>query len=794
MKKISMRVVLIVTVIFITFGSANVSIAQEMDTTNKLPEEELGSLDTSDVITEGVPQDKPAEAENLEEIPTTDELEQNSDVLEQPVADSDDSDLTVVTSGAYWTIYRNSANGEYSLHMFGNVPSSKPSAWNGYLNRINHIEIEEATLTGDFESYFRSNVFLALESVRIECSNLSGVTSFANAFYASRAEKVIIRDNDYPTASSLLTTENMFKYCSSLTELDVSGLDTSAVTNMTEMFYGCNALKELDASNFDTSSVTDMNSMFISCSALEKLDVSNFDTSSVTDMNSMFRGCSALEKLDVSNFDTSSVTNMNSMFLGCAGLEELNASNFDTSSVTDMNSMFRHCNKLKKLDISNFDTSSVTDMNSMFRTCSALEKVDVSNFDTSSVTDMNRMFDECKSLEILDVSNFDTSSVTDMGYMFYENEKLKKLDVSNFDTSSVTDMSFMFFQCTGLEELDVSNFDTNSVTNMSYMFYKCTGLEELDLSNFDTSSVTDMSFMFYKCTGLKKLDLSNFDTSSVTNMSYMFATCTALKSLYLDNFTDVSGGTVNMFIETSSLTYLFVSHNFKDFSGLENTNWYDEKNWAQFTNRSELQTYHQKQSEPTGYRKGVFHSLTMDAMGGQFEDAEEQKVQNKVPGDYWEEMIPVKEEYYFDGWYIDQDFTSKFDFSMPATASTTIYAKWIENYTVVIPASISLNETSELKVEGINRGSKTLSVGLNRTATSISESNELTLAHAADTTIQCLAPLSWDGSKNNPKNAILTLAPGSEITEGDAVMDIEAPEDIQAGKYTGNLVFSIKYE
>ncbi|HAO6527441.1 TPA: BspA family leucine-rich repeat surface protein [Listeria monocytogenes] len=714
MKKISMRVVLIVTVIFITFGSANVSIAQEMDTTNKLPEEELGSLDTSDVITEGVPQDKPAEVENLEEIPTTDELEQNPEVLEQSVADSDDSDLKVAESGAYWTIYFNSANGEYSLRMFGNVPSSKPPAWDRYRINIKHIEIEEATLTGNFESYFRSYVFPQLESVKIERSNLSGVTSFSYAFYSSSAEKVIIRDNDYPTAS-LLTTEAMFKSCSSLTELDVSGLDTSAVTNMTEMFSGCKALKELDASNFDTSSVTDMNSMFISCSALEKLDVSNFDT----------------------------------------------------SSVTDMNSMFRNCNKLKKLDISNFDTSSVTDMNSMFRTCSSLEKVDVSNFDTSSVTDMNRMFDECKSLEIL--------------------------DVSNFDTSSVTDMSSMFFQCTGLEELDVSNFDTNSVTNMTYMFYKCTGLEELDLSNFDTSSVTDMSFMFFQSTGLKKLDLSNFDTSSVTNMSFMFATCTALKSLYLDNFTDVAV-TSNMFIETSSLTYLFVSHNFKDFSGLENTNWYDEKNWAQFTNRSELQIYHQKQSEPTGYRKGVFHSLTMDAMGGQFEDAEEQKVQNKVPGDYWEEMIPVKEDYYFDGWYIDQDFTSKFDFSMPATASTTIYAKWIENYTVVIPASISLNETSELKVEGINRGSKTLSVGLNRTATSISESNELTLAHAADTTIQCLAPLSWDGSENNPKNAILTLAPGSEITEGDAVMDIEAPEDIQAGKYTGNLVFSIKYE
>ncbi|EAE3806993.1 BspA family leucine-rich repeat surface protein, partial [Listeria monocytogenes] len=154
MKKFSMRVVLIISVLFIALGNANVSIAQERDTTNKLPEEELGSLDTSNLIAEEVAQDKPAEVENLEEIPTTDDLMQNPDVREQSVADSDDSDLTVVSSGAYWTIYRNTVNNEYSLRMFGNVPSSKPSAWNSYLNRIKHIEIEEATLTGSFASYF----------------------------------------------------------------------------------------------------------------------------------------------------------------------------------------------------------------------------------------------------------------------------------------------------------------------------------------------------------------------------------------------------------------------------------------------------------------------------------------------------------------------------------------------------------------------------------------------------------------------------------------------------------------
>ncbi|EOD4223750.1 BspA family leucine-rich repeat surface protein, partial [Listeria monocytogenes] len=553
MKKFSMRVVLIISVLFITFGSANVSIAQERDTANKLPEVELGSLDTSNIIAEEVAQDKPAEVENLEEVPTTDELMQNPDVREQPVADSDDPDLTVVSSGDFWTLYYNSANDEYSLRMFGNVPSSKPSAWNSYLNRIKHIEIEEATLTGNFVYYFRGTVFPVLESVRIEQCNLSGVTSFARAFEGnseseSPLEKVIIRDNDYPETPSLTDISRMFALCRKLSELDVSGLNTSSVTNMSTVFSNTDSLKELDISNFDTSSVTDMSYMFAACKSLEELDLSTLDTSSVTNMYSMFSYCYNFEELDLSNFDTSSVTNMQQMFYGSYNLEEL--------------------------------------------------------------------------------------------------------DLSNFDTSSVTNMHLMFGGCKSLEELDVSTFDTSSVTNMRGVFSECNSLGELDLSTFDTSSATTMQIMFYDCTSLEELDLSTFDTSSVTNMDMMFQECTALKSLYLDNFTDAPSMT-DMFKGTTSLTYLFASHNLSTFNRLENTSWYDEKNWVQFSNLSQLQTYHRKQSEPTGYRKGAFLSLTMDAMGGEFEDAEEQKVQSKISGEYWEEVIPVKEGHYFDGWYLD---------------------------------------------------------------------------------------------------------------------------------------------
>ena len=110
-----------------------------------------------------------------------------------------------------------------------------------------------------------------------------------------------------------------------------------------EMFYGCSALTTLDVSGFDTSKVTNMDSMFRGCSSLTALDVSGFDTSKVTDMNYMFRGCSSLTALDVSGFDTSKVTNMGYMFYNCSKLTALDVNGFDTSKVTNMGYMFYYC-------------------------------------------------------------------------------------------------------------------------------------------------------------------------------------------------------------------------------------------------------------------------------------------------------------------------------------------------------------------------------------------------------------------------------------------------------------------
>ena len=140
-----------------------------------------------------------------------------------------------------------------------------------------------------------------------------------------------------------VSTALWFYWCTNLTDVDLTNLDTSAVTNMYDMFTSCFSLKSLDVSSFDTSAVTGMYGMFINCFSLKSLDLSSFNTSAVTNMGYMFASCNSLTSLNVSSFDTSTVTDMSSMFTNCSSLTSLDVSSFDTSAVTDMSSMFANC-------------------------------------------------------------------------------------------------------------------------------------------------------------------------------------------------------------------------------------------------------------------------------------------------------------------------------------------------------------------------------------------------------------------------------------------------------------------
>ena len=428
----------------------------------------------------------------------------------------------------------------------------------------------------DASGMFSHSPFKTIDLSGLDTSN---VTDMSSMFYYCRGLTSLDLGESFDT-SKVTDMMYMFYGCSSLTSLDLGdSFDTSSVTYMGRMFEGCTSLTSLDlGDDFDTSKVTDMDSMFGACTSLTSLDLGeSFDTSKVTGMGYMFNYCSSLTSLDLSGFDTSSVTDMRQMFCQCVSLTSLDlGKSFDTSSVTDMGFMFNKCESLTSLDVSNFDTSSVTDMSSMFYGCSGLTSLDLGkSFDTSSVTNMSSMFYGCSGLTSLDVSNWNTSSVTNMEYMFYDCDSLTTLDVSSFDTSKVTDMNYMFRGCSSLTSLNVNDFDISSVTDMSFMFRDCSSLTSLDLSDWDTSKVTNMRAVFYSCTSLESLSMS-FDTSSATDISYMFGKCSSLKKV--ENEIKLGENNAAKYIE-----YMF-----SDCTALESVSFSTPEGGAQFDALSDM--------------------------------------------------------------------------------------------------------------------------------------------------------------------------------------------------------------
>jgi surface protein len=121
------------------------------------------------------------------------------------------------------------------------------------------------------------------------------------------------------------------------------------------LFANLTNLKEFKGmQNLDTSNMTTMYCMFKGDGSLTAVDLSHFDTTAVIDqMDNVFDGCSNLKTVDLSNFKTAGIKYMDFMFSGCSSLETLNLSSFDTQSLSDSGgtNMFYGTNAMWKLTL-----------------------------------------------------------------------------------------------------------------------------------------------------------------------------------------------------------------------------------------------------------------------------------------------------------------------------------------------------------------------------------------------------------------------------------------------------------
>ena len=140
--------------------------------------------------------------------------------------------------------------------------------------------------------------------------------------------------------SNVTQMQFLFQMDYALETLNISSFNTSKVTNFGCMFQSCKSLLSLNVSHFNTSNAQEMGSMFSGLS-ISELNLTGFDTSKVTSMRYMFNQTSNLTELDLSSFNTSKVENMYGMFEDMYKLKTIYVSDrWNTSRVTEHENMF----------------------------------------------------------------------------------------------------------------------------------------------------------------------------------------------------------------------------------------------------------------------------------------------------------------------------------------------------------------------------------------------------------------------------------------------------------------------
>ena len=136
-----------------------------------------------------------------------------------------------------------------------------------------------------------------------------------------------------------------------VTQIDVTGLDTTNVTTIAGMFYNRGALTSIDLSTLDFSKVENCNSMFFECRALTLIDLSmltgeNLGKGQVNvNLSNMFYNCQNATRINLSNLNPSKILTLNSFCNSCYSLEELDIDKLDlgTYGGDAVTSIFKNC-------------------------------------------------------------------------------------------------------------------------------------------------------------------------------------------------------------------------------------------------------------------------------------------------------------------------------------------------------------------------------------------------------------------------------------------------------------------
>ncbi len=404
------------------------------------------------------------------------------------------------------------------------------------------------------------NTWSAATKVQLEIRPRSGASSWGlngiyNAAYTTSNLKMweVLSLGNYSTLTRLTSA-----FAGTSTSLRVAAALPNTVTDLSYAF--ADALGNPDLTGWDTSQVTDMTGLFRKATSFNR-NIGVWNTSAVTSMRSMFVGASAFNQ-ELSAWNVANVTNMSFMFDG--------AVNFNNSGPTQSGMASSILSGTAPL---RWTTSAVTDMSYMFRGAKSFNQ-NINSWDVSKVTNFKYMFAGADtSTGISDGINpndasiyFNNGGANDQSNGISGSAPLWTAYPPGSGTGTAAiDMSFMFSGAMFFNQ-NLNSWDTSYVTNMAQMFENAQGFNNGDQKytsnnagshNFtwSTGRVTSFIAMFYNTYAFNQ-NLNSWDVASATTFRYMFANTRANNTGAGCNCDFFNNGNSRIATTSNTLTWL----------------------------------------------------------------------------------------------------------------------------------------------------------------------------------------------------------------------------------------------
>lgn len=258
-----------------------------------------------------------------------------------------------------------------------------------YNVNFNSLHINNCTLTGNEEQYFydlfsfgRGNY---AKDIVIENSELRN-TNIYNSNYTLPIERLLVKD------SKLYMYSYYGRLCGDFNDKckSIEFINSTIIPRLYDGIFRSQSpnIREINLpniSNEGTCQLTTTANGFSDCQYLEVINFNGLDTSALTNMSNLFLRCSSLLSvtgLEDKVFDK--VTNISNMFKECTNLVEIPNVFNGMTEVTDLNALFHSCSSLIEIKLElNIPKCS---MYAMIYNNASLEKVDLSKV----VIDPNR--------------------------------------------------------------------------------------------------------------------------------------------------------------------------------------------------------------------------------------------------------------------------------------------------------------------------------------------------------------------------------------------------------------------